>query len=220
MQCKSNFYAGICFDMDGVLTDTVPFHDEAWRLFAREHLGLDLARNDPRVHTGTSVEILMRLAGVSREQALGMSRTKEAMFKWLATGRLHPLPGLTDYLDWLEQRSIPTVLVTNAPLENVDFTLTELGLESAFDHIVAAEHSPQGKPDPAPYLIGARRLGLAPDACLVHEDSPAGIRAATRAGMDVAALRTSLSSTELSELGAKWSCVDYHQWMSTLETWQ
>ncbi|MEW9897616.1 HAD family phosphatase [Chitinivorax sp. PXF-14] len=220
MHNLQSFYAGICFDMDGVLTDTVPFHDEAWRLFAREHLGLDLAPNDPRVHTGTSVEILMRLAGVSREQALRMSQTKEAMFKWLATGRLRPLPGLSDYLAWLDQHGIPTALVTNAPLENVDFTLAELGLESAFDHIIAAEHSPQGKPDPTPYLIGARQLGLAPGDCLVHEDSAAGIRAATLAGMDVAALRTTLSGAELSELGAKWSSSDYRQWLSTLETWQ
>lgn len=51
--------------------------------------------------------------------------------------------------------------------------------------LVAAEDVVHGKPDPEPYLLGAKGLGVAPANCLVFEDAPAGIQSALRAGCAV-----------------------------------
>ncbi len=51
--------------------------------------------------------------------------------------------------------------------------------------LIGAEDVVRGKPDPEPYLLAARQLGLAPADCLVFEDAPAGIRSALQAGCQV-----------------------------------
>ena len=51
--------------------------------------------------------------------------------------------------------------------------------------LVGGEAVINGKPDPEPYLLGAERLGVSPDCCLVFEDAPAGIESALRAGCTV-----------------------------------
>ncbi len=55
--------------------------------------------------------------------------------------------------------------------------------------VVATEDTPRGKPDPAPYLLAAERLGVAPEACVAFEDSRAGVLSAKAAGMRVVALQ-------------------------------
>ena len=49
--------------------------------------------------------------------------------------------------------------------------------------LVAAEDVERGKPAPDPFLLGARRLGVAPHDCLVFEDTLAGLQSAASAGM-------------------------------------
>ena len=51
--------------------------------------------------------------------------------------------------------------------------------------MVSADDVSKGKPDPEPYLTGARMLGMNPADCLVIEDAPAGIQAAHAGGMKV-----------------------------------
>jgi beta-phosphoglucomutase-like phosphatase (HAD superfamily) len=69
---------------------------------------------------------------------------------------------------------------------------------------VTARDVPRGKPNPDPYLMGARILGVAPAECVVIEDAPSGVRAGKAAGSRVVALRTTASDTELEEAGAEW----------------
>ncbi|MGX6449389.1 HAD-IA family hydrolase, partial [Patulibacter sp. S7RM1-6] len=60
------------------------------------------------------------------------------------------------------------------------------------------ERTARVKPDPDPYLLAARELGVAPEACVVLEDAPAGIAAGRAAGMRVVAVRTSHPDAELT----------------------
>jgi len=52
--------------------------------------------------------------------------------------------------------------------------------------MITAEDVQRGKPDPQGFLLGAQRLGLKPQDCLVFEDSPAGVKAGKAAGAHVA----------------------------------
>jgi sugar-phosphatase len=67
------------------------------------------------------------------------------------------------------------------------------------EKLVSADEVKLGKPDPAPFLRGAKLLGLRPPDCVVVEDAPSGIAAAQRAGMIVFAIPTTYSRPELSD---------------------
>jgi HAD superfamily hydrolase (TIGR01509 family) len=62
-------------------------------------------------------------------------------------------------------------------------SLETLGILDKFDTLVCAGDYERSKPDPQPFLIAAERLGVAPEDCLVFEDTEMGIQAATAAGM-------------------------------------
>jgi sugar-phosphatase len=64
--------------------------------------------------------------------------------------------------------------------------------------LVTADAITNGKPDPEPFLLGARRLAVDPADCVVLEDAPAGIAAGRAAGARVIALRTTHPDTELT----------------------
>lgn len=61
--------------------------------------------------------------------------------------------------------------------------LTAIGLHDLLPLVVAAEDTDHHKPHPAPFLMAASRMGIAPADCLVWEDSDLGIAAAASAGM-------------------------------------
>jgi sugar-phosphatase len=68
--------------------------------------------------------------------------------------------------------------------------------------MICAEDTPRGKPDPAGYLLAARRLNTPPHECIAVEDAPAGIRAARDAGMFVVAVTNTHPEADLLEAGA------------------
>jgi len=70
-------------------------------------------------------------------------------------------------------------------------------LDKLFDIIIASDDVKQGKPDPACYLLAAKRLEIKPENCVVFEDSFAGIEAGQSAGMKVIALATTNGKGEL-----------------------
>jgi sugar-phosphatase len=64
--------------------------------------------------------------------------------------------------------------------------------------LISSDDVHRGKPDPEGYLIAAERLGVAPEHCLVIEDTPAGLEAARTAGMQALAITTTFPATELN----------------------
>jgi len=73
--------------------------------------------------------------------------------------------------------------VSGSTRESVTASLTTLGILDRFETLVCAGDYERSKPDPQPFLIAAERLGVAPEDCLVFEDTDMGIQAATAAGM-------------------------------------
>jgi sugar-phosphatase len=64
--------------------------------------------------------------------------------------------------------------------------------------LVTAEDVHAGKPDPAPYLPAAERLGISPRDCLAIEDAPAGLESARRAGCKTLAVLTTHERDDLT----------------------
>jgi HAD superfamily hydrolase (TIGR01509 family) len=82
---------------------------------------------------------------------------------------------------------VPVGLVTSSLKEIADAVLKGVGRDR-FDVIVTADDVARTKPDPEPYLTAARLLGVEPVRCVVLEDSPNGVAAATAAGCAVVAV--------------------------------
>jgi beta-phosphoglucomutase len=176
----------VLWDLDGTLVDSAGHHWVAWRdTLAAEGRAVepgDFAnsfgkRND---------EILRELfgAGLARDWIERVSEAKEHAYRTLLHQRgLEPLPGAIEWLGRLHEAGWKQALASSAPLPNIDAVFRFLRLERFLDAVVSADEVGRGKPDPAVFLEAARRLGLAPERCVVVEDAPAGLEGARRAGM-------------------------------------
>ena len=78
---------------------------------------------------------------------------------------------------------IPFAVVSGSTRESVTASLTALKLLDKFNTLVCAGDYQNNKPHPEPFLLAAKTLGIAPQDCLVFEDSDMGIQSATAAGM-------------------------------------
>ena len=81
--------------------------------------------------------------------------------------------------------TLPVALASSAHRAVIDAALAATGLVEVLQVIVSSDEMAHGKPSPDVYLEAARRLGVAPEACLVVEDSLNGVRAGKAAGMTV-----------------------------------
>jgi HAD superfamily hydrolase (TIGR01509 family) len=97
------------------------------------------------------------------------------------------MPGAVELLDAVRAEGVPAGLVTSSLGEIAGAVLKVVGRER-FDVIVTADDVTHTKPDPEPYLTAARLLGVEPVRCVVLEDSPSGVAAATAAGCAVVAV--------------------------------
>ena len=109
------------------------------------------------------------------------------------------LPGAADLLGALAAGGVPTAIVTSGTRDLAEARLAATRLPHP-PVVVTASDVPRGKPWPDPWLEGARRLGVDPRACLVVEDTAAGLRAGRAAGCR--ALVAVLGTTPREELEA------------------
>jgi sugar-phosphatase len=99
------------------------------------------------------------------------------------------LPGAQRAIDLTSQRG-PIALASSTPLALIEKVLEHFGLRDHFVSLHSAQFEPFGKPHPGVFLSAAASLGVAPDRCLVFEDSAAGVIAAKAARMTVLAVPT------------------------------
>jgi HAD superfamily hydrolase (TIGR01509 family) len=97
---------------------------------------------------------------------------------------LRAVPEVLEHIDDQHGR-IPFAVVSGSTRESVVASLSALGLLARFDTLVCAGEYTKGKPDPEPFLTAARKLGVAPEDCLVFEDAETGVASAKAAGMAV-----------------------------------
>ncbi|MFO7168884.1 MAG: HAD family phosphatase [Chloroflexota bacterium] len=187
------------FDMDGTITDNMRLHTEAFVIFGARY---NLKHPPPEVAASLSGkrnrEILPVLFGreLTDEEIERYAEEKERIYHELMAS-IVPVPGLLQVLDRLDARGIPYGLATSAPRINVEPMLRVLGLEGRFASLTLGDEVAHGKPAPDIFLEAARRLGVAPERCLVFEDAYSGVAAAKAAGMQCVALATTHTADEL-----------------------
>ncbi len=102
---------------------------------------------------------------------------------------LQLLPCVEDVVRMLRDCGLRLAIASSAVGDEIDEILRRLGIRDAFELIVDGAQVTRAKPDPEPYLVAARKLGVAPQRCIVFEDSHVGVVAAKRAGAYCVAVR-------------------------------
>ncbi|MFJ4781322.1 HAD-IA family hydrolase [Streptomyces sp. NPDC088762] len=181
----------LLFDNDGTLVSSSESVQRCWTLWAREY-GIgeeDFARVE--LHGRPAVEIVAELLPAAvRAGALARIETLEIED---VAGGVVLLPGTKDLLSALPAGR--WAVVTSATRALAEARLREAGID--VPELVAADDVTRGKPDPEPFLLAARRLGVDPARCVVFEDAPAGLAAGRAAGMRTVALTTTHGAAEL-----------------------
>jgi HAD superfamily hydrolase (TIGR01509 family) len=176
----------VIFDMDGLLLDSEPLYRVTWQTAAAE-LGCPI---DDELYThfvgrgnDESERILRERLGDAFPLDEFRARWRRDWDERLARAPLPRKPGAMELLDLLDALAIPKALATSTPRATALRCLGELA--ARFEAIACGDEVEHSKPAPDLFLLTTQRLGIAPDQCLVFEDSEAGVRAARAAGMEV-----------------------------------
>lgn len=181
MKCK-----GFLFDLDGTLVDSLPAVERAWSNWAQSR-DLDPEEVLGFIHGKQAITSLRHFMPGESEESI------QQQFKLLEkaeaedTVGISALPGAAELLHRLNELSVPWAIVTSGsvPVAHARHAAGELATPEIF---ITAELVARGKPNPDPYLLGAQRLGLKPEECVVVEDAPAGILSGLAAGCKVIAV--------------------------------
>ncbi|MFJ5228772.1 HAD family hydrolase [Kitasatospora sp. NPDC088391] len=173
--------AAVLFDVDGVLIDSLAAYRRIWDAWSARH-ALDPERVWRRTF-GRRPEDTVRDVAPALDPA-AERRTLNALMRDQGDA-FPPMPGARALLTALRPGSWALVTSGSRGPVHRRFALGGLPLPAVQ---VYGEDVAEAKPHPAPYLLAARRLGVAPERCLVVEDAPAGVTAGAAAGCTVIGL--------------------------------
>jgi len=171
------------FDCDGTIADSMPLHYRAWKQALGEW---NCEFDEELFYAWGGLPVAEIISTLNEKHGLNMpvetvGRRKESLYFEL----LPELKAVPDVLEHIEAKpnGIPFAVVSGSTKESVTASLLSLKLLDRFDTMVCAGDYTKSKPDPEAFLLAAARLGVAPEACLVFEDTEMGIQAAKAAGM-------------------------------------
>jgi sugar-phosphatase len=192
----------ILSDLDGVLVDSHASVMRAWRWWARGH-GIEADPDEWVEHGRPSGSVIGELRPDLDEHAeaaaIDARQTRDVE-------GVVALPGAAELLGAGGPR--PLAVVTSGVVPLATARLRAAGLDVP-EVLVTPERVRRGKPDPEPYLLAARDLGVEPADCVVLEDAPAGVAAGRAAGMHVVGITTTLAPADL----------DAHEHAASVEEW-
>lgn len=187
LRCKA-----ILFDMDGTLVDSTEIVERAWGGWAARH-NIPLNEVLTFSHGRPTISTLEQFRpGKDHSDDL----RELAEFEETQTEGILAVPGAADVLQALRRQDHPWAVVTSAWRTLAETRVLAAGLPLP-KVMVPIDEIRNGKPDPEGFLDAAARLGVAPEDCVVFEDTRPGIDAGLRGGMQVVGLLTTCSPEQL-----------------------
>ncbi|WP_149562822.1 HAD family hydrolase [Streptomyces cacaoi] len=187
-------FDALLFDNDGTLLSSMESVRRCWTAWAEEFGITPEEFAAVELHGRPAAEIVADLLPPERVPE-ALARIERLEVADVPNGGVLPLPGTAALL-----ASLPAdrwAVVTSATRELAEARLHAVGIDPPM--VIAADDISRGKPDPEPFLLAARRLGVDPARCAVFEDAPAGIQAGRAAGMRTVALATTHTREELAD---------------------
>lgn len=175
----------VIFDMDGLMIDTERLSMSCWQRAFEQH-GFPFSREILLAGRGASPALTQErwrdFVG-SAYDGEAVTRTKVALFEQTLENEGIPVKvGLRTLLCWLKEHGYTLCLATSTSEARACSELESAHVLEYFDQKVFGPMFTQYKPAPDIFLKAAELLGRAPAECLVLEDSPNGILAASAAG--------------------------------------
>jgi len=185
----------ILWDNDGVLVDTEELYYRATRDGLAE-LGIELGVEDfvdLSLRRGASCFDLANERGIDAGLIEATRRRRNARYEELLRGGVELIEGVSSTLHALRGLARMAIVTSTRP-EHFALVHERTGIREHFELVLTGADYTKFKPDPQPYLMAAERLGVAPAACLVVEDTERGLVSATRAGMRCVVIPRGLSA--------------------------
>jgi HAD superfamily hydrolase (TIGR01509 family) len=198
----------VIFDCDGVLVDSEPLMNRELTAMLNG-IGLSYtAEETSRAFMGrsmkSSVQIIEAQLGrpVPGDFLAVLDQRAYAVF----AQHLTPVEGVESVLDALDRIGLPYAVASSGSHDKMRTTLGITGLLPRLEgRITSATEVAHGKPAPDVFLLAAERLRVAPQECVVIEDSLLGIEAALAAGMRVIGFAAMVSQADMRAAGATWT---------------
>jgi beta-phosphoglucomutase family hydrolase len=182
--------AGILFDCDGTLVDSMPVHFLAWHESMSRH-GIEFSED--RFYALGGMPSHRIIAMLAMEQGVSLDADAVAVEKEHAfLNRIHMLVPIDSVVEIArDSKGKKPIAVASGGFRDIIMQqLAQVEMADWFDAIVTAEDTSLHKPEPDVFLEAARRLGVPPKNCVVFEDADLGVEAASRAGMQCIDVRS------------------------------
>lgn len=203
----------IIFDMDGVITNTMPDHFRAWKMIFKQ-AGIDVSPLD--IYKREGQRGINSVVDIFRENNLSLDKTaaqkilkrKERLFKKIVKTRF--IPGARRFLQLLHKNRFKLALVTGTSRHELHRILPKR-LYKLFDVVVSGSDVRLGKPHPEPFLKAIQKLNIGKNDAVAIENAPFGILSAKGAGLKCLAIETSLPRTHLKNADFIFSSIRHLQ---------
>ncbi|MDN4074780.1 MULTISPECIES: HAD family hydrolase [Fictibacillus] len=192
-------YKAVCFDMDGVLVDTMKDHAKAWN-YAFGEQGYNISEDYfyelegmPGMQTITHVD-QHRFLQLSELEQQSIYHIKRAFF--VQHSQYSFYKDTVEAIKALKEAGIPIALASGSRKEFVHEVLKQLPV--SFDAVITGDDVKKGKPSPEPYEKVFKQFPFAADEWIVVENAPLGIQSGADSGAHVLALLTTMPKEKLS----------------------
>lgn len=181
-------FEAVIFDLDGLMINSEPIQVQAWNDYLRRfEIELDDYELQNLVGKRPSdiAEYLYRRYAVP-ESPVTIFQQQQEIYNELLADQLEPKPGLFHAVEMFKDYGLRLAIGTTVSIKDTVYDVTDrLGLDEAFDVIVAADMIEASKPDPMVLLGCAETLALHPSHCLSLDSTTLGVETAINANMKV-----------------------------------
>ena len=188
------------FDLNGTVIDDMEFHIQSWYQILNS-LGATISYEETKLQCyGKNEELLERVfpGRFTAGEISAMIIEKETRYQENFRPFLKLIDGLGEFLERVYGSNIKMAIGSAAIPFNIDYILDGLQLRKYFPVVVSAYDVVESKPHPETFLQCAEKLNVAPEGCIVFEDSPKGVESAARAGMKAVVITTMHTKEEFN----------------------
>ena len=173
----------IIFDMDGVVIDSEPLHENARQMmFKKRNIVPD--ETFPQPVGAPAAKFWAEVIELCGFEGNGNDFEDEQyalVAKQIEENHVQPEEGFWDVVNWARENGLKVGLASTSTRTLIDATLRLLGVTEAFDYTVSANDIKRKKPAPDPYLKVLEMAGFTPEEAVAVEDSTPGVQSAKNA---------------------------------------